>query len=294
MVGRPGPLAPRGANFTLQNSDWLLALGARLDLVVTGYAPHNFARAAKKIMVDIDGAELRKMDGAIDVPVHADVKDFIVEMTRQLGGVKPRDRSGWNARWREWQTKYPVVLPEYRESAGRREHLRAGRGDLRGVGARRRDRVGQLRRGDRDLLPRREAEGRPAPVPDDRARRDGQWTARAGRRLPRERAPADDLRRRRRRAAAQHPGARDGAPAAAADQAVRAEQRRLRVHPHVAVALLRPARRRRRDERRHAAAAARRWWRRTAFPTPGSRPIAVSSAGCGSCSMRRGRWSSRS
>jgi acetolactate synthase-1/2/3 large subunit len=114
MVGRPGPLAPRGANFTLQNSDWLLALGARLDLVVTGYAPKNFARAAKKIMVDIDAAELGKMQGTIDVPVHADVKEFIAEMTRQLDRVKRRDRSGWNARWREWQFKYPVVLPEYR------------------------------------------------------------------------------------------------------------------------------------------------------------------------------------
>lgn len=114
MVGRPGPLAPRGANFTLQNSDWLLSLGARLDLVVTGYAPRNFARAATKIMVDIDEAELRKMGGTIDVPVHADVKDFILEMTRQLGGVTPRDRPGWDARWRDWQTKYPVVLPEHR------------------------------------------------------------------------------------------------------------------------------------------------------------------------------------
>ena len=115
MVGRPGPLAPRGANFTLQNADWLLALGARLDLVVTGYAPQNFARAAKKIMVDIDAAELRKMKGTVDVPVHADVKEFIDELTRQLEWVKPRDRSGWNARWREWQTTYPVVLPEYRD-----------------------------------------------------------------------------------------------------------------------------------------------------------------------------------
>ena len=48
MVGRPGPMAPRGANFTLQNSDWLLAIGARLDLVVTGYAPREFrARRAE-------------------------------------------------------------------------------------------------------------------------------------------------------------------------------------------------------------------------------------------------------
>ena len=114
MVGRPGPLAPRGANFTLQNADWLLSLGARLDLVVTGYAPQNFARAAKKIMVDIDSAELRKMGTTIDVPVCADVQAFVLEMIRQLDRVKRRDRSAWDRRWREWQTKYPVVVPEYR------------------------------------------------------------------------------------------------------------------------------------------------------------------------------------
>jgi len=114
MAGRPGPLAPRGANFTLQNADWLLALGARLDLVVTGYAPALFARAAKKIMVDVDAAELRKLRGTIDVPVHADAKAFSVEMLRQLGRVATVDRSPWDARWRGWRTTYPVVLPEYR------------------------------------------------------------------------------------------------------------------------------------------------------------------------------------
>lgn len=114
MVGRPGPLAPRGANFTLQNSDWLLSIGARLDLVVTGYAPQNFARAAKKIMVDIDAAEVRKLHGTIDIPVCADARTFIEEMLRRIASVKPRDRSAWDRRWKEWQTKYPVVLPEYR------------------------------------------------------------------------------------------------------------------------------------------------------------------------------------
>jgi acetolactate synthase-1/2/3 large subunit len=115
MIGRPGPVAPRGANFALQNSDWMLALGARLDLVVTGYAPQNFARAARKIMVDLDAAELRKMNDNVAVAVCADVKDFIAEMTRQGGDVKKRDRSAWDARCREWKTKYPVVLPEYRQ-----------------------------------------------------------------------------------------------------------------------------------------------------------------------------------
>ena len=93
MIGRPGPVAPRGANFALQNSDFVLALGARLDLVVTGYAPQNFARGAKKIMVDIDAAELGKLRSAVDLPVHADVKQFIAELTRQLSAVTSRDRT---------------------------------------------------------------------------------------------------------------------------------------------------------------------------------------------------------
>jgi len=114
MAGRPGPLAPRGANFTLQNADWLLAIGARLDLVVTGYAPGLFARAAKKIMVDVDAAELRKMGGTVDLAVCAEAGTFIAEMTRQLGAVQLRDRSAWDARWSAWRTAYPVVLPEYR------------------------------------------------------------------------------------------------------------------------------------------------------------------------------------
>jgi acetolactate synthase-1/2/3 large subunit len=114
MVGRPGPLAPRGANFTLQNSDCLVSIGARLDLVVTGYAPQNFARAATKIMVDVDEAELRKMQGTIDLPICADAGEFIDEMLRHIECVHRRDRSAWERRWRDWRMKYPVVLPEYR------------------------------------------------------------------------------------------------------------------------------------------------------------------------------------
>ena len=114
-VGRPGPVAPRGANFALQNSDFMLAIGARLDLVVTGYAPGNFARAARKVMVDVDPAELRKMGDSIHVPVLADASAFLAELLRQRDAIRPRERSAWLARCRAWKTKYPVVLQEYRD-----------------------------------------------------------------------------------------------------------------------------------------------------------------------------------
>src|SRR3989339_248667 len=115
LIGRPGPVAPRGANFALQNSDFLLTIGARLDNVVTGYAHDKFARAAKKVMVDIDLAELKKMRTKIDVPICADAKDFICELQKQSRSILPLERGDWLAKCSEWKKKYPVVLPEYRQ-----------------------------------------------------------------------------------------------------------------------------------------------------------------------------------
>ncbi|MDE7247122.1 MAG: thiamine pyrophosphate-binding protein, partial [Lachnospiraceae bacterium] len=58
--GRPGGLGHRYANFIQQNSDLFLSIGARLNLLQTGYNFDGFARGATKIMVDIDESELHK------------------------------------------------------------------------------------------------------------------------------------------------------------------------------------------------------------------------------------------
>ncbi len=119
FAGRPGSVAPRGANFALQNADLLLSIGARLDLVVTGYDQEKFARGARKIMVDIDRAEIEKMKMHIDVPICGDAKVFIESLLQQNAKIKEKDRSAWISRCREWKKKYPVVLPEHRELRGR-------------------------------------------------------------------------------------------------------------------------------------------------------------------------------
>lgn len=115
FAGRPGALAPRGANFVLQNSDWLLSVGARLDLGAVGYSYENFARGAKKVIVDIDQAELLKIGTPIAVPICADAKDFIAEFYRQSGFISIPNWADWIAKCQEWKEKYPVVLPEHRE-----------------------------------------------------------------------------------------------------------------------------------------------------------------------------------
>lgn len=113
FFGKPGTVAPRGANFTLQNSDCLLSIGARLDFYVTGYDQTMFARAAKKVVVDIDPAEIAKLNMEVDVPVAADAGVFIRAVLDAGSATGRRDRGEWLARCEEWRDKYPVVLPEY-------------------------------------------------------------------------------------------------------------------------------------------------------------------------------------
>lgn len=118
FFGRPGPIAPRYANFILQNCDLLIAIGARLDMAMTAYAHDRLARGAKKVMVDIDPAEIAKMQTTIHVPVQADAGAFLRELLKRTNELLPRDRSAWIARCRQWRNRYPLVLPEHRELRG--------------------------------------------------------------------------------------------------------------------------------------------------------------------------------
>jgi acetolactate synthase-1/2/3 large subunit len=114
-VGRPGSVASRGANFALQNCDFLLTLGVRLDFAITGYAPEKLAREAHKVMVDIDAAELRKLSPYIQAPVQADAGAFISAVLARRDDVAEVDRTAWNARCSDWKTRYPVVILGYRD-----------------------------------------------------------------------------------------------------------------------------------------------------------------------------------
>jgi len=117
-VGRPGTVAARGANFALQNCDFLLSLGVRLDMAITGYAPHNLAREAHKVVVDIDSAELGKLHPHMQQPVCADAKAFLTELLKHKAKLKPRNFKPWLSRCADWKTRYPVVTDEHRKPVG--------------------------------------------------------------------------------------------------------------------------------------------------------------------------------
>jgi acetolactate synthase-1/2/3 large subunit len=118
LIGKPGTVAPRGVNFALQNADFLLAIGARLDFTITGYAPERLARAAKKIMVDIDPAEIAKLGSHLHLSVCCDAKDFIVALLRATDAGTQPDRPEWAERCAQWKERYPVLLPEHKTEEG--------------------------------------------------------------------------------------------------------------------------------------------------------------------------------
>lgn len=115
--GRPGGIAPRWANFTLQNCDLLIVLGSRLDMALTAYNHAHFAPHAKKVVVDIDPAEIAKLQMPIEVSVTADVGSFIEALDKTIAADPLPDYSAWIAQIAAWRARYPLLLPEHADDS---------------------------------------------------------------------------------------------------------------------------------------------------------------------------------
>ena len=116
FVGQPGTVGDRAGNFAVQNSDFLLVLGCRLNIRQISYNWDSFARAAFKVMVDIDRAELTKPTLKLELPIHADLAAFLGALEAELGSYAPPSSHGDYLAWCKARVaRYPVVLPEYRD-----------------------------------------------------------------------------------------------------------------------------------------------------------------------------------
>jgi len=113
FIGRIGTLGSRAGNFALQNADLVIFFGTRNNIRQISYNWDSFARYAKKIIVDIDKAELHKKTVKGDILIHCDAKDFIIKFLEKIPeGFKV------DGTWLKWclvrKKKYPVVLDEYK------------------------------------------------------------------------------------------------------------------------------------------------------------------------------------
>ncbi len=109
FFGRPGAYGQRHANFVIQNADLLLSIGARLSLPQIGRNYQAFARAAKKIVVDIDPEELKKHTVQADLTIQADAGAFLTQLLQALDRAPIPPPAAWLEQCRAWRAQFPPL-----------------------------------------------------------------------------------------------------------------------------------------------------------------------------------------
>ncbi len=113
-AGRCGNHGFRSAHFALQTCDVLLILGSRLAPNTTGYNVPDFAKQARKILVECDPAELKQYGVRVDESILGDLGDFLRKADGLLAGEELRGRHpGWVSVCGDWLSRYPVVQEKY-------------------------------------------------------------------------------------------------------------------------------------------------------------------------------------
>ena len=118
-AGRAGIMGDRAGNFAVQNSDFLLCIGNRLNVYQIGYQYDLWAREAYKVMVDIDSLELVKPTISIDLPICYDAKKILLRLLRENRNNKSGEWKEWVKQCQCWKERYPVVTKKQYEQKDR-------------------------------------------------------------------------------------------------------------------------------------------------------------------------------
>jgi len=114
-AGRFGTIGHRAGNFAVQNSDLIIAIGARLNVRAVSYNWEYFGREAEKVVVDIDENELKKHTIKVDVPVCADAGAFIRALSAALDAPSPGHQR-WMEQCRRYRETFPTIIEERQNS----------------------------------------------------------------------------------------------------------------------------------------------------------------------------------
>lgn len=110
FIGFIGNYGNRFANITLQNADFIIVLGSRLDIRQTGKKRDLFASQAHIIHVDIDKMELGHFINRT-ININADLLNFILMLNEEIKTQQKNiDLTGWYKEIYDYKKKYPDVM----------------------------------------------------------------------------------------------------------------------------------------------------------------------------------------
>ncbi len=115
-VGRPGIFGQRGANLAIQNCDLLICLGSHLAVGITTQMCDAFSRESRKIMVNIDPTELGFRTIPVDLPIQADIKNFLQTALAKLKKSPRKLQSqAWKKKCQDYHQKYNSIPKDWYE-----------------------------------------------------------------------------------------------------------------------------------------------------------------------------------
>ncbi|KXS44273.1 MAG: acetolactate synthase, large subunit [Methanolobus sp. T82-4] len=103
FIGMPGMHGSKYANYAIQESDLIIAVGVRFDDRVTGKLK-SFAANAKIIHIDIDPAEISK-NVKVDIPIVGDAKWILSHLLKYAEKSQSEE---WLKKIEYWKKQYPL------------------------------------------------------------------------------------------------------------------------------------------------------------------------------------------
>ncbi|MGK5057737.1 thiamine pyrophosphate-binding protein [Janthinobacterium sp. LB2P49] len=116
VYGRAGVYGQRSANFILQNSDYVLAIGTRLAIPQVGYDLSELARAARIDVVDIDEKEAIKLKPRIEQAIVFDAGNFIDALIEKVQKDHVGKKTKWITQCDTYFEQFPLIGPEHADS----------------------------------------------------------------------------------------------------------------------------------------------------------------------------------
>ena len=118
VFGRAGVYGQRAANFILQNSDYVLAIGNRLAIPQIGYDLSELARDATIDVVDIDVNEATKHQPRVREAIVSDAAVFIDALIVRLQRIEVESKIQWIDQCKKYQDQFPWVGSEHDDQEG--------------------------------------------------------------------------------------------------------------------------------------------------------------------------------
>lgn len=94
-AGRPNWYGSRWANLIIQQADFIIAIGAKLGLMETGYNWEAFAPKATIVQIDIELGELTKGHPRTDLTMQGNPNVYLKEIARHVGDLNDLNICAW-------------------------------------------------------------------------------------------------------------------------------------------------------------------------------------------------------